>query len=111
MAKMYKTERREVESVIQIATICDLCGAESVSEEWASNPPPDTGWWDISDGIEESGVEISYRWTSPTDPYGGGAIGRLTEIDLCPNCFNNKLIPALKQINPDFEPTVHELDY
>lgn len=64
---------------------CDLCGAESQGEEWQSK-----GLWDVNQTV--MAVEIRQK-----DGYNlpDGGSGTKIEVDLCPTCFKDKLVPWL----------------
>jgi hypothetical protein len=59
------------------STTCDLCKEKIETKEC----------WAIQD------VEIQCR-TGMSYPEGG--FGECTEVDLCPDCFNSKLLPWLR---------------
>lgn len=68
-----------------IARICDLCGFKTPCESWYDKS------WDFDDTTIKITIE---RNTGSRYPEGGYSTN--TEIDLCPECFKNKLIPWLK---------------
>jgi len=72
---------------------CDLCGTESKNEEWG-----DGGSYDVNE--TEITVEIRQK---EGHSYPEGGSGTKYEIDLCPNCFKNKLIPWLRSQNANIE--------
>jgi DNA-directed RNA polymerase subunit M/transcription elongation factor TFIIS len=64
---------------------CDICGAESNSDEnWAQ------------DNYEHSttSIQLDERVTNKT---GGGGYSTETVVHLCPSCFKGKLLPWLEQ--------------
>lgn len=64
---------------------CDLCGLKSNSYDW------ETGIYEINE------TEISIRIKQKEGKsYPEGGSGYEYEIDLCPNCFKNRLVPWLK---------------
>ena len=72
-----KTEEREV------AVICDSCSKESTQRE---------GW---AGGYNIDEITIS-RNTGSSYPEGGS--GEKFVVDLCPDCFKDKLLPALNAL-------------
>jgi hypothetical protein len=77
--KIYK--RQEV-----VKRECDLCGKVSFGDEreW------DRGSWDVNCTIISIKIEQREGYSYPE-----GGSGELYNIDLCPNCFKDKLIPFL----------------
>ena len=64
---------------------CDICGAESNSDEnWAQ------------DNYEHSitSIHLDERVTNKT---GGGGYSTETVVHLCPSCFKSKLLPWLEE--------------
>jgi hypothetical protein len=85
--KQYRTEViKEVKEVFQYK-VCDSCGARSDSF---------TGW----PGKEQvNEVDIEYRYGS-VDRDGGASLHVYT-VDICPTCFEEKVITFLKSIGAD----------
>lgn len=75
--KNYKEVERpaKLEKVL-VSTTCDICRKTSKLS-----------------GYEFEEVEVKYNIGSR---YPDGGMGTLTEVDLCPDCFNEKLIPWLE---------------
>ena len=65
--------------------ICDLCSKESIGAGWKNSI------WSIN----ETEIEITVRQTEGTN-YPEGGFGTEYIIDLCPECFKNRLVPWLK---------------
>lgn len=79
--KVYKKEiqpAKEYQKLIE--TKCDLCGKVTKSE-WKS------------DCYDQTETEVSLR-TGSSYPDGGS--GEEITIDICPDCFTEKLIPWVK---------------
>lgn len=72
------------EEMRQVAVICDSCGKQSKQYD---------SWGNDCYDIEE--VKIQYK-SGANYPEGGS--GDKTVIDLCPDCFQTKLIPAMEAI-------------
>lgn len=70
---------------------CDLCGIESDSEEWSFN-------WAIWSKRE---TEILIAIKSQDSSHYGDSI--VYEIDLCPDCFQERLVSWLKSQGADVE--------
>jgi len=66
-------------------TVCDLCGAKSFGVNW------DQGYYKTNE--TEVSVHIKHE-TGISYPEGGS--GTNYEIDMCPKCFQDKLIPWVK---------------
>ena len=64
---------------------CDLCGIEARGEEWTTKSRFE---------INETEIVIEIR-QKEGESYPEGGLGTMYEIDLCPNCFKDKLIPWL----------------
>jgi len=65
---------------------CDLCGLESKGEEWEAKSIYE---------VAETEIAIEIRQKEGAN-YPEGGHGTKYEIDLCPNCFKDRLIPWLK---------------
>lgn len=64
---------------------CDLCGATSKSYDWTS------GVYEVN----ETDVNVVIKHKSG-ESYPSGGWGTTSEIDMCPKCFQEKLIPWVK---------------
>ncbi len=73
---------------------CDLCGFETKhgDGEWSG------GWYDIND----TDIRVEIKQKEGTN-YPEGGSGTNYEIDLCPNCFKEKLVPWLKSQGANIE--------
>ena len=66
-------------------TTCDLCGKEAMRGDWESS----------SYEVNETEIEVTVRQKDGRCyPSGGG--GTQYQVDMCPDCFKNKLIPWLE---------------
>ena len=75
-------------------TVCDLCGARNTGDDW--NPRP----YDTAD--------TTVQWEYGTCfPDGGDKT--VVSFDLCPECFDRRLIPWLREQGA--EPRVVETDW
>lgn len=84
--KIYKTiEVPATKRQVCIKRKCDLCGLESTKEDWSE------GSYEIND----TEIKISIVQKNGVC-YPEGSFGTECEIDLCPGCFEDKLIPWLK---------------
>lgn len=79
---MRKYETRKSESTFQVLVDvkCDICGATSKSE-----------WKETQ--FDATEVEVRLK-TGSSYPEGGS--GDETTVDLCPSCFQKKLIPWIQ---------------
>ena len=83
--KHYKEVPKTGTETIFVRMTCDLCGAVSTSH---------TNWNSGETGYEVSETEIS--WNNGVN-YPEGGYGTEIKVDLCPNCFEKKLIPWLEK--------------
>lgn len=92
--KVYKIETvtREVQRLVK--HYCDICGRETRHLDWA------TGSYDIKE------TEIRLREGSS---YPEGGSGTSIEVDICPTCFREKLLPWLETQGVQVQET--EWDY
>ncbi len=106
--KIYETKTETFTREVCIKTTCDLCG-QDVDTPYEPN---DTLSMDVSDTVtvvyrrrvpkpivffhdfEESEQVVLVREKSWNCPDGGW--GTQTEVDICPRCFMEKLVPWLK---------------
>jgi len=85
MARTYKevvktTTRKELDTLS-----CDLCGIVAIGAEW------ERGVWSV--GGTTVMVEVSQE---EGESYPDGGSGTGYEIDLCPACFKDRLVPWLR---------------
>lgn len=64
---------------------CDLCGVESKSSDWAG------AWYEVNE--TDVRVTVKHRVGSQ---FPEGSSGEEYEVDICPECFQKRLIPWLK---------------
>jgi len=72
---------------------CDLCGKESTTHNWGGDI------WEIN----ETELKVTVRQKGG-DNYPEGGVGEEYEIDICPECFVNRLVPWLKSEGADIKP-------
>ena len=72
--------------------VCDLCGTESEQSHWGES-------YCESDEIEVS--VVVKRREGFNYPYGGH--GTEIDLDICPKCFKEKLIPFLQEQGANIE--------
>jgi hypothetical protein len=65
---------------------CDLCGRESKYADWS------TGNYEVDE--TEIAITIVHK---KGESYPEASFGKTMDIDLCPVCFKDKLIPWLKE--------------
>jgi len=87
--KIYKT----VEVPAKAATtqqlnkrVCDLCGFSAKGEDWGA------GFYEVNE--TEVRVEVRHKEGSS---YPEGGDGTEYDIDICPSCFVNKLVPWVEE--------------
>jgi RNA polymerase subunit RPABC4/transcription elongation factor Spt4 len=76
--------QKEIEVVSGIS--CDLCGKEGFQE----------GWQESYYVIDEPEISVSVRQKEGRNYPDGGWFEEVN-IDICPQCFKNTLIPFLKE--------------
>ena len=85
--KIYKEifipERKEKRLV---SRKCDLCGKKSKYADWSSDDY----------GVAETELSVKVVHKSG-ESYPEASFGKTVDIDLCPECFQEKLIPWLKE--------------
>jgi hypothetical protein len=72
---------------------CDLCDATSTSETWGSG---------AFYKVNETEISIEIRQEEGSS-YPEGGNGKKYEVDLCPSCFKDKLIPWLNSQNANIK--------
>lgn len=77
---------------------CDLCGITSRGEDWRG------GTYEVNETTVK--VEIVGEFG---EAYPEGGSKTVYDIDLCPACFRDKLIPALEALGVKVEP--REVDW
>lgn len=96
--KTYKTITiPESEKKVLAGRKCDLCGKESTGTDW------DAGTWEVN----ETEVKVIVK-QKDGENYPEGGSGEEYEIDICPECFLNRLVPWLKSEGADIKPTEWE---
>ena len=85
-----KVIRPAHETIIVDKLKCDLCEKEVDGDEWGSS------YYRIEDVV----VEIRYKTGSN---YPDGGMGKEYVVDMCPDCFVNKLIPWLQSQGSDIQ--------
>jgi hypothetical protein len=71
---------------------CDLCSAVGEGAEW------ERGAWKVNDIT----IEMTVHQREGQNYHDGGS-GTEYTIDLCPDCFKNRLIPWLREQGADIE--------
>ena len=89
--KTYTPPQREIKTLDTIT--CDLCGSVTKNN-----------WKQDSTDVEKIRV---FRVTGYGCPSGGQATD--TSFDICPDCFDNKLVPWLK--SQGAKPTIKNSDW
>jgi len=91
---------RQVKSEVVTRLQCDIC--KRVAQDHLHRHAPN--WSTLESDANETTVTMRTGSTWP-----GGGSGEKVEIDICPDCFRDKLIPWVKEQGG--EPTVTEWDY
>ena len=85
MARTYKEVKTTTTHKRLDVLSCDLCGAVAIDAEW------ERGVWSV--GGTTVMVEVSQE---EGQSYPDGGSGTKYEIDLCPVCFKDRLVPWLR---------------
>jgi len=84
--RKYITKQATVEERLVLDEVaCDLCGKVGKDGDW------ETSAW----GVAESEIEIEVRYKDGSS-YPEGGSGQKYNVDICPDCFREKLIPWLE---------------
>lgn len=81
--RRYETVHRQFERVIEVT--CDLCGRTANNLDWGGG----------SFEVNETEVSVTVRQKEGSS-YPEGGMGTEHNIDLCPQCFKDRLIPWLR---------------
>ena len=83
--RKYELQKKEIERKVLIETTCDLCGAVAKRGDWTSS------MYEIND------VDIEVKiFQKDGRSYPEGGSGTEYRVDMCPDCFIEKLIPWLQ---------------
>jgi len=83
--KIYEKRIETIEREILVTRQCDLCGRKAKTATWNS------GIYEVN----ETEISIIVKQKEGAS-YPESGSGTKYEIDLCPECFKNRLIPWLK---------------
>jgi len=78
---MKHKERKTWEAFVVVRVTCDICGYDGKDGDWKENT------YDVRE------TQVSLR-TGTSYPDGGSGVEY--EVDLCPKCFAERLIPWLE---------------
>jgi len=70
---------------VLVERTCDLCGFKARNENWGE------GYYDVN----ETECRVEVRWKGGSN-FPEGGYGTAIEIDICPVCFKEKLVPWLR---------------
>ena len=90
--RKYRTYLKEMMQTDLIETTCDLCGAVAKRGEWGS------ATWEVA----ETEIKITIR-QKDGEAYPDSGDGTEYNVDMCPKCFKEKLIPWLTSQNATCE--------
>ena len=80
---MLRKEERLEKYTRCVAVVCDMCGRENPGSDWSTE--------------DRSVRETEIRYKTGADLYPESGSGEELRVDLCPECFEQKLIPWLRQ--------------
>lgn len=83
-----KTEQKEVEVETLEYLQCDLCKRKAINDDWQAMDFPIEGGFQVND------VTVEFR---EGKVYPEGGYGTKLSVDMCPDCFKDKLIVWLKE--------------
>lgn len=94
MSRIYKEieETRKYNTLVK--KTCDLCGFEAKDTHWGAD-----SYYDIN----ETEVKVTCRHAAGVN-YPEGGYTTNYEIDICPKCFIDKLIPWFEDQGAQIEP-------
>jgi hypothetical protein len=88
--KKTKEEKHEIKQIYQTSIICDLCKKESEqADHWVRQMPERAV---IT--TDENSITLTHKFGKR---YPEGGWGQVLEIDICPECLQNKVLPFLKE--------------
>ena len=93
--KTYIDVQRNYKDKVLDKVKCDLCGATATSE---------SNWGGEDHGVSEVTIQMKEGYNYPD---AGNYVE--TEVDICPSCFKNTLLPWLKSMG--VKPQTKEVDY
>ena len=97
---MRKTELRSkvVETEVEVELRCDLCDKVASGIGWSSSR------WDVN----EYEAEVTIRGRDG-ESYPEGGSGKEYSVDLCPDCFKDRLLPWL--VSQGANPRIRDWDW
>lgn len=90
--RQYEKQTTTYDRDVCIKMVCDVCGASVKNTES----------WDVR-SFQRTEVKVKMKETESYPECGNSEI---TEFDVCPRCFKEKLIPAMKALGA--EPSTRE---
>lgn len=89
--KKYKTVKETRQTSKFVEQTCDICGYVCKYQDWDNDPNQNTN--EFSSSYFDTDVEIKYRYGIN---YPEGGHGFEYNLDVCPKCFIEKIVPLLK---------------
>ena len=92
MSREYVKKKREVETDVLVTLRCDLCGK-------AQKDPCEEDWAETVYEVSETKVKMKSTVIVEMregECYPDGGATTAYQVDICPDCFKNELIPWLK---------------
>jgi hypothetical protein len=90
--RKYEKHTRTVDETVLTETACDLCGKIAKKGNWESS----------SYEVNEVDVEVIVRQKNGKS-YPEGGWGTALQVDICPDCFINILVPFLRSKGAQIE--------
>lgn len=82
MSKHFEIRKVESERRVLAGVTCDICGRKATSDDWSEE----------SYGVDEIRIERRHGQQFPE-----GDFTVLSSFDLCPDCWENKLLPWMQE--------------
>ena len=95
--RKYETVKEVVEKERVVERTCDLCGAKAKPLGW------ECGCYEVQD----ADVEVTIH-RKKGEAYPEGGYGTTIIVDICPKCFDDKLIPFLRAQGADIKESIWE---
>ena len=93
MVKRYEKQTKQVVHEVLVERKCDLCGRTAKTDDW------EAGCYTV----DETDIMVTILQKDGKE-YPEGGSGTRIEVDLCPDCFKDRLVPWLRSEGAAIEP-------
>lgn len=90
--KRYESQTKTVVNRVLVERKCDLCGCVAKTNDWDA----------ASFRVQETEISVTIKQRDGS-AYPECGSGNEYEVDLCPKCFKDRLIPWLQSQGADIE--------